>query len=159
MSEPGTHFTLEVEETAGRCPAGEAAGRKMIAEKRIPVISCEGGCIRGEIARLAANLVAKTAPYGRGCHGEMFTVPGSAMAEWTEKADRIVVIDGCFMACHGRIMKKLVGEAKVLHMDALSFYNKYTDLIDIDDVPEAERRSVARHVADEVLLALKQGST
>ena len=159
MSKPRTNFALEVEETPGLCPTGETVGRQMIADKRIPVISCEGGCIRGEIARLAANLVAKTGPYARGCHGEMFTVPRSAMAEWAEKADNVVVIDGCFMACHGRVMKNLVGEAKVLHFDALSFYNKYTELMDIDDVPEAERRSVARHVADEVLLALKQGST
>ena len=46
----------------------------------IPVVSCEGACIRGEIARLAANYVAKRSNFKRGCHGELFTVPESKIA-------------------------------------------------------------------------------
>jgi uncharacterized metal-binding protein len=127
----------------------------MMAEGKIPVISCEGGCIRGEIARVAANMVAKDGPYRRGCHGEMFTAPHSAMAHWANEADKVVVIDGCFMHCHGRIMKNLIGEENLLQFDALSIYKKHTDLIEVDDVPEAERKEVARQVADRVLSVLK----
>ena len=41
------------------CPIGEIIGKKNISESNIPVLSCEGACIRGEIARLAATNVAK----------------------------------------------------------------------------------------------------
>ena len=100
-------------------------------------------------------MVAKEEPYSRGCHGEMFTAPRSAMAEWAKKANKVVVIDGCFMHCHGRIMKNLIGEENLLQFDALSVYKKYTNLMDIDDVPEAERKEVAQQVAGKVLAELK----
>ncbi len=155
MSKSNTTFSIEVVGTESLCPIGEVKGKKRLAEGNTPVISCEGGCIRGEIARLAANLVAKEEPYRRGCHGEMFTAPRSAMAQWAKKADKVIVIDGCFMHCHGRIMKNLIGEENLLQFDALSVYKKYTDLIDIDDVPEAERKEVAQQVAGKVLAELK----
>ena len=54
-----TKFSIEVEDTKNRCPIGETVGNRNIAEGKIPVLSCEGACIRGEIARLAANMIAK----------------------------------------------------------------------------------------------------
>jgi hypothetical protein len=122
--------TLEVEGIRTVCPLGEVVGSKMIAEGKIPVISCEGGCFRGEISRVAAHMVAAEEPYSRGCHGEMFTAPRSAMAEWARNSDKVVVIDGCFMHCHGRIMKNIVGSENTIQFDALPMYNrgkKYSD--------------------------------
>lgn len=156
MSKSDQSFSLEVEGTQKSCPTGETVGKKNVTEGKIPVFSCEGGCIRGEIARLAANLVAKEAPYARGCHGELFTVPHSAIAQWVQKAEKVILIDGCFLRCHGRILENLLGKEKLAQFDALSNYGKYTDLFDIDDVPEAERKEVARQVADWVLGSLKQ---
>jgi antirestriction protein ArdC len=37
-------------------------------------------------------------------------------------------------------------------------YKRYTDLIAIDDVPEEERKCVARQVADRVLADLRAGT-
>ncbi|UCD90034.1 MAG: hypothetical protein JSW04_00920, partial [Desulfobacterales bacterium] len=68
--------------TNSNCPIGEITGKKNISESKTPVLSCEGACIRGEIARLAANIVAKEPAYCRGCHGELITVPESAIAQW-----------------------------------------------------------------------------
>jgi uncharacterized metal-binding protein len=130
----------------------------MIAERRIPVISCEGGCFRGEIARVAAHMVAEEEPYSRGCHGEMFTAPRSAMAEWAKKADKVVVIDGCFMHCHGRIMKNIVGSENTIQFDALPMYNrdkKYSEKMLVSEIAEAERRGLARQVADKILTKLR----
>ncbi len=157
MSETNTRFSIEVEDTKNRCPMGETVGNRNIAEGKIPVLSCEGACIRGEIARLAANMVAKEKPFARACHGELLSVPDSAMAKWVKNADKVVLIDGCFLRCHGRIIENLIGKEKLVQFDALNVYKKYTDLFDIDDVPQGERTAAARQVADSVLAGLKNG--
>lgn len=150
-------FTLEVEGVKGFCPAGEKYAAQMVAEKKIPVLSCEGPCIRGEIARLTANLVSKEVPnFARACHAETFFVPHSAMAHWVEGAEKAVMIDGCFLRCHGRVLDKLIGSDKVMQFDALPFYKKYTDVFSMDDVPEPERNAVARQVADIIVGILRQ---
>jgi uncharacterized metal-binding protein len=131
-------------------------GEEQMTARRIPVFSCEGPCIRGEIARLAANLISKEVPsFARACHAETFFVPHSAMASWVKAADKTIVIDGCFLKCHGRVLTQLIGEEKVIHIDALPLYKKYTDVFLMDDVPEEERKAVARHVADKIIAKLK----
>lgn len=156
MNKSNTSFSIEVEAIDRTCPVGERVGNENLSEGKIPVISCEGACIRGEIARLIANIVAKEEPYRRACHGEVFTTPHSAMAHWAKDAKSVLVIDGCFMHCHGRVLKNLIKKENLIQFDALSLYNKYTDLFDIDAVPEAERKEVARQVADKILSALKK---
>jgi uncharacterized metal-binding protein len=161
MSNLKQNFSIDVEGMKAVCPLGEVVGNKMISEGRIPVISCEGGCFRGEIARVAAHMVAKEEPFSRGCHGEIFTAPHSAMAEWAKKADKVVVIDGCFMRCHGRILKNIVGSQNMVQFDALRIYNKdnkYSDIMLVDEIPETERKNLARHVADKILVSLKDGA-
>ncbi len=149
-------FTLEVEGVKGYCPAGERYAQEMAAEKKIPVLSCEGPCIRGEIARLTANLVSRELPgFARACHAETFVVPHSAMARWVKGAEKAVMIDGCFLRCHGRVLSKLIGSDRVVQFDALPFYKKYTDVFSMDDVPEEERNAVARQVADSIIGILK----
>ena len=155
MSTGTSSFSLTVEATRGSCPIGETVGKQNMEEGKIPVFSCEGACIRGEIARVAANLVAKEPPYRRGCHGELFTVPHSAMARWAETAEQVVVIDGCFLRCHGRVLKGLIDNDRLIEFDALSHYRKYTDIFDIDGVPEEERSEAARTVADRVLESME----
>ena len=150
-------FSLEVRGVKGVCPAGEVYAKRNISEKKIPVLSCEGPCIRGEIARLAANLIAHEVPsFARACHAETFLVPHSSMARWVKEAEKSVMIDGCFLKCHGRVLKKLIGEEKVIHIDALPLYKKYTDIFLMDDVPEDERKAVARQVADKIIAMLKE---
>jgi hypothetical protein len=151
-------FTVEVKKTDGRCPIGETVGKRNIQEKRIPVLSCEGGCIRGEIARLAANMVSKEAGFARGCHGELLTVPDSAIAQWIRGAEKVVLIDGCFLSCHGRILEGLLKKDQLVQFDALKVYKQYTDVFDIDKVPEADRKEAARQVANSVLAKLGYNS-
>ncbi len=151
MSTQDAAFTLEVGDTDARCPVGEEVAARNLAEGKTPVISCEGACIGGEIARQAANMVAREEPYRRACHGELFSVPGSAMTEWANESDRVVLIDGCFLRCHGRIMENLIDEDSLVQFDALSMYKKHNDVFGIDDVPEEERMEASRLVADRVL--------
>jgi len=154
-SQPGSgSFSIEIEGTSGHCPAGEKRGGENILRKAVPVLSCEGACIRGEIARTAANIIAKEEGYARGCHGELLTVPDSAISKWIRNAEKVVVIDGCFLKCHMRIFKNIINESKIKSFDALSYYNMYTEYFDPESVPEEERRTVAEDVAAKVLSAL-----
>lgn len=157
MGDYTPNFALEVEGVKGVCPAGEVYAKQTIAEKKIPVFSCEGPCIRGEIARLAANLVAHESPsLARACHAETFLVPHSSMARWVKGAEKAIMIDGCFLKCHGRVLSQLIGKDKVVQIDALPLHKKYTNIFLMDDVPEEERKEVARQVADKIVAMLKE---
>ncbi len=69
-------------------------------------------------------------------------------------AEKVILIDGCFLRCHGRMSENLIDEEKLVQFDALSHYNRYTDIFDYEDVPEKERKEVAQSVADWVLGSL-----
>ena len=156
MDTSSPDFTVDVQGVKGFCPAGEAYAKRQIEAKTTPVLSCEGPCIRGEIARLVGNLITQDVPsLARACHAETFFVPHSGMAAWVRGAEQVIMIDGCFLKCHGRVLKRLVDEARVVHIDALPLYRKYTDVFLMDDVPEPERRAVAREVADKLVVELK----
>ena len=154
MSCQKTEQNIPITTTKAVCPIGEATGKNNISESTIPVLSCEGACIRGEIARLAANLVAKNETYGRGCHGELITVPDSAISQWIRTADKVILIDGCFLRCHGRIIENFIDQERLVQFDALSHYIRYTDIFDYEDVPEDERKAVAQSVAQWVLRSM-----
>jgi uncharacterized metal-binding protein len=150
-------FSINVQGVKGFCPIGESYAKEQIAAKTIPVLSCEGPCIRGDIARRAADLIVQDVPsLKRACHGEAFYVPYSAMATWVKTSDKVVMIDGCFLKCHGRVLKDLIRAEQLLHIDALPLYKKYTDIFLMDDVPEEERRAVARDVADKIIATFNQ---
>ncbi len=148
-------FSLDVDGVRGVCPAGEKYAKEMIAEGKIPVLSCEGPCIRGEIARLAANIVSEEEPYARSCYAETFLVPHSAMTRWVNDARQVVMIDGCFLKCLGRVLKNFIDAEKIIHIDTLPLHKKYGEIFLYTDVPEAEREEVAGHVADKILAQLK----
>ncbi|MDH4191797.1 MAG: hypothetical protein OEW21_16535 [Betaproteobacteria bacterium] len=158
MNAGSAEFSLVVEGVTGRCAAGEAYAKQNIAARKIPVLACEGPCIRGEIARLAANRVARELPsHARACHAETFFVPHSAMARWVREAERVVMIDGCFLKCHGRVLQGLVAKERIVHIDALPLHRKYSDVFLMDDVAEDERTEVARRVADQIVATLQHG--
>ncbi len=66
-------------------------------------------------------------------------------------AARVVVIDGCHLRCHGRVVEHLVGPGRLAGFNARAQYRKYGDSFAIDAVPARERQAVARDVAGWVL--------
>jgi uncharacterized metal-binding protein len=155
MSNSSSDFSLTVDGITGSCPSGEKWAEDNIERKAIPVLSCEGPCIRGEIARLAANIVAREEPYARACYAETALVPHSAMARWVRQADRIIMIDGCFLRCIGRLMNNLADREAIVHIDALTLHKKYSKIFHMDDVPESERKKTAQLTADKILAVLE----
>ena len=149
-------FSIEVSEVKGVCPAGEAYAKQNIAEKTTPILSCEGPCIRGEIARLAANIVSDEAPYARCCFAETFLVPHSTMTAWVKGAEKVVVIDGCFLKCMGRITESVIDKEKITWIDTNPIHEKFSDVFLYTDVPEETRKEVARKVADRILEGLEE---
>lgn len=81
-------------------------------------------------------------------------MPHSSMARWVKQADQVVMIDGCFLQCIGRVVNNLVDREKITHIDALALYHKYTDLFDMEDVPKAERIETSRQVGEQILSIL-----
>ena len=152
MEKSTPDFTLDVSEVTGHCPAGEVYAKQNIADKKIPVFSCEGPCIRGEVARLAANIVAdEAAPYARCCYAETFLVPHSSMTAWVKGAEKVVVIDGCFLKCIGRIAENVIDKKKITWIDTNPIHKQFSDVFLYTDIPEERREEVARKVADKIL--------
>ena len=58
----------------------------------------------------------------------------------------------------GRVLNNLVGPEKIIHLDALQYYNQYTDVFYMENVPEAERIDTAKQVADQLLPILREAS-
>jgi uncharacterized metal-binding protein len=151
-------FMLQVDGVKGVCPAAEAWAEEQIHQKKMPVLACESACIRGDIARRVANLVAREEPFARACCAEVAFLPHSMMARWVKEADQVIMVNGCFLKCVGRVLNNLVDQEKIIHLDALQYYNNYTDVFYMEEVPEAERIDTARDVANQILLILRQRS-
>ncbi len=100
--------------------------------------------------------MAKEKGFARACYAETFLVPYSSMNRWVKEADKVVMIDGCFLKCIGRVLSNLTDQDKIVYIDALSLYHKYTDLFDMEDVPEAERIETATQVAQAILRKLSE---
>ena len=80
MDEDPRSFLLTVETTTHQCPIGEIVGDKNQAERKIPVFSCEGACIRGEIARQAASIVAMKPAFGTEIPADWFSEDRAVVA-------------------------------------------------------------------------------
>jgi uncharacterized metal-binding protein len=154
MAKSTPDFSIKVGAVKGFCPAGEVHAKQNIAEKKIPVLACEGPCIRGEIARLVANRVSEETPYARCCYAETLLVPHSTMTTWVREAEQVIVIDGCFLSCIGRILENVIDKDKMINIDTNPMHKKYSDVFLYTDVTEDERNDVASKVADKVLQKL-----
>ena len=83
-------------------------------------------------------------------------MPHSSMTAWVKGADKVVVIDGCFLSCLGRVLENVIGKEKIIHIDALPLYKEYSDVFLYTDVPEGTRKELARKVADKILEKLRE---
>ncbi len=147
MNQP-EYETVKIEKTTKACALCEDYTRKQ-ASKPVVVMSCEGGCLRGEIARRAANLLCselareKTA---RLCLGAAFT-KDSGQRALARNAPRLVAIEGCFLECGTRMMKGVIPGVKAEVVIADKLYDFDRDLFAMEDMPEAAIKEHAMEVA------------
>jgi uncharacterized metal-binding protein len=148
--------TLEVELLDVRCKAGDAYSQKhFTVEPKIPVISCEGSCVKGEIARRASNILAhelESARMVRICHGGLL-LTGGGMRDLVSRADQVIVMEGCPLACGSRLAKAAFPDKELDVIITNSLYESDQNVFGIEDMPEEEitrhSRCVALKVRDE----------
>jgi hypothetical protein len=136
------------------CPEGARYVEKILAgPPRTAILACEGGCLKGEVARVAANMLAYQLERDtsvRICLGDAVT-GDSGFVKLLEEAPRTIVIEGCFLHCGSQIVKKrlpdfapeIVESSRFLHFDR----DKYFEIFDL---PRAEIDQYAKTVAEHV---------
>lgn len=141
--------TIKIKKVEKVCPACEEYSEKHSTNPpKIAVMACEGACARGEIARIAANLVAhRLAPDNtvRICLGGAFT-KDTGQRNLVRRAGRIIAVEGCFISCSSRMMEGVlpgfnpeVVQADMLYESDLPF--------GIDEVSGEELKKCADIVA------------
>ena len=145
--------TVNIEKVEGSCPACEKYVEKhSTTPPKIAVMACEGACSKGEIARMAANLVTyKLARDStvRICLGSAFT-KDSGQRDLVRRADKAIVIEGCFLSCSSRMMKGALPGLKPEIVLADTIY-KTSLPFSPDEAPEEQLRECAAKVADVVV--------
>jgi uncharacterized metal-binding protein len=147
--------TVQIEKTKNVCSLCEGYAKRQ-ASKPVVVMSCEGGCLRGEVARRAANLLTfELAPQktARLCLGGAFTKDAGQRA-LARNTKRIVAIEGCFIECATRMLKAVVPglDPEVVIADRLYDFDR--NLFGIDEMPDAQINAHARQVANVVAAQL-----
>ncbi len=145
-------FNRAVSKVKGNCKIGEEWSIAASHNGKIPVLSCEGPCAKGEIARRTATLIPKLDDrFERACHGEAFYVPHSTMAKWVADARQVVMVDGCFLNCHGRVLENIIPGERITQINAHAIHKKYGDTFSCDGIRKEEFAALATMVAEETI--------
>lgn len=143
--------TIMIEMTQKKCSLCEDYAQQHTS-KPVVVMCCEGACLRGEIARQAANtLCHKLAPEKtvRICLGGAFT-KDTGQRNLVRNACRLIALDGCFIECSARMMKGAISDLdpEMIITDGLCDFDK--KLFGIDEMTENEIKICAEQVAEKV---------
>jgi uncharacterized metal-binding protein len=146
--------TIQVKLTDARCDLGDSYAQKHVTTPpKAAVLSCEGMCLRGEIARRAANLIAfELAPDRavRVCHGGLLETDGG-MRHLVEHADAILMLDGCGMACGTRLLRGAFPDRRPTVVFTDGMFEFDTTLFGVNEMAEADLRQHAGTVAARVV--------
>lgn len=124
--------------------------------KPIAVLCCEGACLRGEVARQAANILCHTlAPERtvRICLGGAFT-KDTGQRSLVRNAEKVIAVEGCYINCASRMMQGVVVslEPKVIVADRLYDFDR--NIFGIDEMTAEEIAAHARTVAEKIFQSL-----
>jgi len=145
---------MHVELAATSCRAGVGYAQKhLTTPPKDAVICCEGMCLKGETARRAANMIAHKLVPGRAvriCHGGLLEESGG-MRDLVQRANRVLLLDGCGMACGTRLTKGAFPDLKPQVVFANQLYECDQDLFGVDELPDPKINDNAGKVAAQVV--------
>lgn len=133
------------------CPEGMSYVKKVMqSSPKIAVMACEGGCIKGEVARVAASILAyqmHREDTVRICLGDAAT-GNSGFYDLIKQAPEVIAIEGCPLQCGTQILQRRIPELKTTVVDASQLYEyDKTRCFEIFDLPREQIEAYARIVA------------
>lgn len=112
--------------------------KQLTSPPKKAIICCEGGCIKGEVARVAANYLAyklERENAVRICLGDAAT-GDSGFVKLLTSASEIIAVEGCPLQCGTEIIRKRIKDFSPTIVDASSLYSfdrsKYFEIFDMD---------------------------
>ena len=153
--QPAEYESIRIKKTEATCSLCEDYAARQ-AGKPVVVMSCEGGCLRGEIARQAANILCfelEPEKAARLCLGGAFT-KDTGQRSLARNASKLLAIEGCPIECVARMMKGVLPDLapEVVIADKLCDFDRR--LFGINEMPEVQIREHARVVAKKIALTL-----
>jgi uncharacterized metal-binding protein len=124
--------------------------------KPVAVICCEGACLRGEVARQAANILCHelaTEKTVRICLGGAFT-KDTGQRGLVRDAGRLIALEGCHVNCASRMMAGAIEGLKPEVVVADRLYDFDRSLFGVEEMPPEEIRAHARTVAQRIAASL-----
>lgn len=149
----GDYEVVRIEKAKNNCHLCDDYAERQKA-KPVAVMCCEGACLRGEVARQAANILChslvpeKTV---RICLGGAFT-KDTGQRSLVRKATRLIALEGCFVNCSSRMMNGVIDGLTPEVIIADRFYDFDRKLFGVEEMPpeeiQAHARTVARKIAE-----------
>jgi hypothetical protein len=141
------------------CSAGDTYAQiHLTTTPKIALTSCEGACLKGEIARRAANLIAHELAPDRAvriCHGGAFLLNQGGMRQLVAVAEQVIVVEGCPMACGSRVAKASFPERNFEVVVANTLYEGDETLFGVNETTDGyiggRALEVAKHVSSKYL--------
>lgn len=143
--------TVRIEKAKGNCTLCDEYAEKQRA-KPVAVICCEGACLRGEVARQAANILCHELAPGktvRVCLGGAFT-KNTGQRGLVRDAGRVLALEGCPVDCASRMMAGVIPELTPEVINVSRLYDFDRSLFGIDEMAPEEIRIHARTAAEKV---------
>jgi|GEM_PF-1513057 len=145
---------IRIKKTKNECSLCEDFANEKI-QKKVPiaVVSCEGACLRGEIARQAANklcfelLPEKTS---RICLGGAFT-KNSGQRKLVRESQKVLVLEGCSIKCGSRMLNGVVDDfsPEIIIVDKLYDFDK--NIFGINEVTEQQIKDFTQEASEKIV--------
>jgi uncharacterized metal-binding protein len=144
---------VRIEKTKNGCRLCEDYAERQ-KSKPVAVMSCEGACLRGEVARQAADILCHSlAPEKtvRICLGSAFTKDTGQRA-LVRNATRLIALEGCIINCSLRMMNGAIDGLTPEVIVADRLYDFDRKMFGIEEMPpeqiQAHAHAVAQKIAD-----------
>lgn len=144
-----------IEKTKVACKLCETYAERHTV-KPVAVICCEGSCLRGEVARQAANILCHAlAPEKtvRVCLGAAFT-KDTGQRSLVRNASRVIAVEGCPVDCASRTMRSVIKGLDVELIRTHELFDFDKSLFGIDEMAPEEIKRHAETVAEHIVRRL-----